>query len=57
MRAAVIYRIIFACAWQCKAKEANMPNENINRAIQKGTGEQDGTNYESFSYEVMGLKE
>lgn len=37
-----------------KAKEANMPNENINRAIQKGTGEQDGTNYESFSYEGYG---
>lgn len=34
-----------------KAKEANMPNENINRAIQRGTGELEGVTWESARYE------
>jgi YebC/PmpR family DNA-binding regulatory protein len=34
-----------------KAKEANMPNDNIKRAIQKGTGEIDGVSYEEIIYE------
>lgn len=37
-----------------KAKEANIPNENINRAIQKGAGEVGGASYEEFSYEGYG---
>lgn len=37
-----------------KAKEANMPNENIKRAVQKGTGEISGTVYEESIYEGYG---
>ncbi len=37
-----------------KAKEANMPNDNIERAIKKGTGEIEGVVYEEFSYEGYG---
>ncbi len=33
------------------AKEANMPHENIRRAIQKGTGELPGEAYEEITYE------
>ncbi|NLK52902.1 MAG: YebC/PmpR family DNA-binding transcriptional regulator, partial [Syntrophomonadaceae bacterium] len=34
-----------------KAKEANMPMDNIQRAIQRGTGEIEGVNYEEIVYE------
>lgn len=37
-----------------KAKEVNMPAENIKRAIQKGTGELPGTSYEEMTYEGYG---
>ena len=37
-----------------KAKEANMPQDNIERAIKKGTGELPGVSYESVSYEGYG---
>lgn len=37
-----------------KAKDANMPAENIIRAIKKGTGELPGVVYESISYEGYG---
>ena len=37
-----------------KAKEANMPADNIDRAIKKGTGELPGVNYEQVSYEGYG---
>lgn len=37
-----------------RAKEANIPNDNIQRAIQKGAGEQGGANYEEFFYEGYG---
>ena len=37
-----------------KAKEANMPNDNIDRAIKKGTGELPGVTYEQVSYEGYG---
>lgn len=37
-----------------KAKEANIPNDNINRAIQKGAGELGGAAYEEFVYEGYG---
>ena len=33
------------------AKDANMPQENIKRAIQKGTGELPGEQYEEITYE------
>ena len=37
-----------------KAKASNMPADNIKRAIQKGTGELPGVNYEDAVYEVYG---
>ncbi|MFZ5650789.1 MAG: YebC/PmpR family DNA-binding transcriptional regulator [Bacillota bacterium] len=37
-----------------KAKEANIPNENIQRAIMKGTGELGGGSYEEIVYEGYG---
>jgi|Deesub1362A_J573_1020465.scaffolds.fasta_scaffold00027_8 YebC/PmpR family DNA-binding regulatory protein len=37
-----------------KAKEANMPQENIKRAIMKGTGELPGASYEEAVYEGYG---
>ena len=37
-----------------KAKEANMPAENIIRAVKKGTGELPGVVYEAISYEGYG---
>jgi YebC/PmpR family DNA-binding regulatory protein len=37
-----------------KAKTANMPNDNIDRAIKKGTGELVGQKYESYIYEGYG---
>ena len=37
-----------------KAKEVNMPHDNIKRAIMKGTGELPGTTYEEFIYEGYG---
>lgn len=37
-----------------KAKENNMPIDNIKRAIQKGAGETEGENYEEIVYEGYG---
>ncbi|ASB88090.1 YebC/PmpR family DNA-binding transcriptional regulator [Bacillus sonorensis] len=37
-----------------KAKNANMPNDNIDRAIKKAAGNQDGSNYEEITYEGYG---
>lgn len=37
-----------------KAKEANMPNENIERAIKRGSGELDGADIEEIVYEGYG---
>jgi len=37
-----------------KAKQANMPNDNIDRAIKKGTGELEGVHYEEVVYEGYG---
>ncbi len=37
-----------------KAKEFNMPKENIERAIKKGTGELAGENLEAVSFEALG---
>ena len=37
-----------------KAKSANMPSANIDRAIKKGTGELPGIKYEDFEYEGYG---
>jgi YebC/PmpR family DNA-binding regulatory protein len=37
-----------------KARGANMPNDNITRAIKKGTGEEGGVQYEELTYEAYG---
>lgn len=37
-----------------KAADANMPKDNVNRAIQRGTGGLDGANYEEIRYEGYG---
>lgn len=37
-----------------KARAANMPNDNIERAIKKATGNQEQTNYEEIRYEGYG---
>jgi YebC/PmpR family DNA-binding regulatory protein len=37
-----------------KARAANMPADNLKRAIQKGTGELDGVQYEEVMYEAFG---
>jgi YebC/PmpR family DNA-binding regulatory protein len=37
-----------------KAKEANMPADNVKRAVQKGTGELPGVNYDEITYEGYG---
>jgi len=37
-----------------KAKEANMPKDNIEKAIKKGTGEIEGVHYEEYVYEGYG---
>ncbi len=36
------------------AKAANMPSENIDRAIKKGTGDLEGVSYEEITYEGYG---
>jgi YebC/PmpR family DNA-binding regulatory protein len=36
------------------ARDANMPSDNITRAIKKGTGELEGVNYEEAMYEGYG---
>src|SRR5258708_37904785 len=36
------------------AREANMPSDNIKKAIQRGTGELPGMSYEEMTYEGYG---
>jgi YebC/PmpR family DNA-binding regulatory protein len=36
------------------ARGANMPNDNIDRAIKKGTGELEGVEYQEIAYEAYG---
>ena len=38
-----------------KAYDANMPKDNINRAIQRGVGGVDGATYEEIRYEGYGI--
>jgi len=38
-----------------KAADANMPKDNVNRAIQRGSGDLDGVNYEDVRYEGYGI--
>ncbi|HSH07753.1 MAG TPA: YebC/PmpR family DNA-binding transcriptional regulator [Burkholderiales bacterium] len=38
-----------------KARDQNMPNDNIQRAIQRGTGELEGVAYEEIRYEGYGV--
>ncbi|HVR37826.1 MAG TPA: YebC/PmpR family DNA-binding transcriptional regulator, partial [Thermoanaerobaculia bacterium] len=37
-----------------EAKANNMPKDNIERAIKRGTGELEGVNYEELTYEGYG---
>jgi YebC/PmpR family DNA-binding regulatory protein len=37
-----------------KSRAANMPNDNIERAVKRGTGEGDQVTYEDLTYEVFG---
>ncbi len=37
-----------------KAKDNNMPSDNIDRAIKRGTGDLEGVNYEKYVYEGYG---
>lgn len=37
-----------------KCRSANMPSDNIERAIKKGTGGDEGSNFEELTYEVYG---
>ncbi len=37
-----------------KSRGANMPADNIDRAIKKGTGGGEGANYEDLTYEIYG---
>jgi YebC/PmpR family DNA-binding regulatory protein len=39
-----------------KGKEQNMPADNIKRAIDRGTGNADGVNYEEIRYEGYGIQ-
>ena len=38
-----------------KAYEANMPKDNVERAIRRGSGELEGVNYEEVRYEGYGI--
>lgn len=38
-----------------KAADANMPKDNVTRAVQRGAGSLDGVNYEEIRYEGYGL--
>ena len=38
-----------------KASDANMPKDNVTRAIQRGTGGLEGVNYEEVRYEGYGI--
>jgi YebC/PmpR family DNA-binding regulatory protein len=37
-----------------KARSVNMPNDTIDRAIKKGTGDLEGVTYDEFNYEIFG---
>jgi YebC/PmpR family DNA-binding regulatory protein len=37
-----------------EAKDKNVPSDNIDRAIKRGTGELEGVSYEEFTYEGYG---
>jgi len=39
-----------------KAKASNMPADNVDRAIKRGTGEMEGVNYEEIVYEGYGAQ-
>ncbi|NNG22900.1 YebC/PmpR family DNA-binding transcriptional regulator [Telluria aromaticivorans] len=38
-----------------KAADANMPKDNVSRAVQRGSGELEGVNYEEVRYEGYGI--
>lgn len=37
-----------------KSRAANMPNDNIDRAVKRGTGQGEPINYEDLTYEIYG---
>lgn len=37
-----------------KCRAANMPGDNIERAVKRGTGGGEGVNYEELTYEIFG---
>src|SRR5436189_4041050 len=37
-----------------KCRSANMPSDNVERAIRKGTGSGDAANFEDLTYEIYG---
>ena len=37
-----------------KSRSANMPSDNIERAIKRGTGGDESANYEDLTYEIYG---
>ena len=37
-----------------KSRAANMPNDNVERAIKRGTGGDDSVNYVELTYEIFG---
>ena len=54
-RVAGILTAIRGCAAAIAAAKAeNMPNDNIKRAIQRGTGELEGASYEEITFEGYG---
>ena len=38
-----------------KARESNVPKDNVERAIKRGTGELEGVNYEELRFEGYGI--
>ena len=54
-RAAATLTATLGCARRLLAAKAeNMPQDNIKRAIQRGTGELEGVNYEEITFEGYG---
>ena len=37
-----------------KCRSANMPSDNVERAIKKGTGSGEGAHFEDLTYEIFG---
>jgi YebC/PmpR family DNA-binding regulatory protein len=53
-RAAAIRRQRASAQGDSRRQGGNMPNDTIERAIRRGTGEEEGVNYEEITYEGYG---